>query len=204
MDKPFSQACENNKRPILEVLQRYLHDGDHVLEIGSGTGQHAVFFGSRLPHLIWQTSDVAVYHAGIRQWLAETGLDNVRPPLSLDVTDADWPIASTTAVFSANTTHIMSWPTVEAFIDGVGKILPAGGWFLLYGPFNYGGAPTSESNARFDQSLRARDPASGIRGFEAVDALALARGLTLIEDAAMPANNRLLVWRKTAGTEAPA
>lgn len=204
MDKPFSQACENNKQPILQVLERYLGEVDHVLEIGSGTGQHAVFFGSRLPHLTWQTSDLAVYHPGIRQWLADAGLDNVRPPLNLDVTDAVWPIASTTAVFSANTAHIMSWPMVEALVDGVGRVLRSGGWFLLYGPFNYGGAPTSDSNARFDQSLRARDPASGVRGFEAIDALAMARGLRLVEDAAMPANNRFLVWRKTAGTGAPA
>jgi cyclopropane fatty-acyl-phospholipid synthase-like methyltransferase len=198
MEKPFSQACENNKRPILEVLRRQLRAPALVLEIGSGTGQHAVFLGEQLPHLVWQTSDLAEHHAGIRRWLDDAGLANVRPPVALEVTTRPWPVGRADAVFSANTAHIMSWPMVEAFFAGAGEVLASDGLLLLYGPFNYAGVYTSESNARFDASLKARDPSSGLRDFEAVDALAVAAGLRLVEDAAMPANNRLLVWRKAS------
>jgi cyclopropane fatty-acyl-phospholipid synthase-like methyltransferase len=195
-EKPFSQACENNKRPILGVLRRHLGGVRHVLEIGSGTGQHAVHFAAALPHLEWQTSDLEPNHAGIGQWIEDSGLDNVRLPIAIDVTLRPWPIRETEAVFSANTTHIMGWPCVEAFVAGVGDVLREGGLFLLYGPFNVGGAYTSESNARFDAMLRQRDPESGIRDVEAIDALAGAAGMRLLDDNAMPANNRLYVWRK--------
>lgn len=198
MSKPLSQACENNKRPILEVLRRHLKETRSVLEIGSGTGQHAVYFAGNLPHLIWQPSDLAENHAGIVAWIEEAGLDNVRLPLELDVCRRPWRVDAVDAVFSANTAHIMSWPLVEDFIAGVGEVLRPGGVFCLYGPFNCGGSHTSESNARFDVWLRQRDPDSAIRDFEAVDALACAASLTLIEDNAMPANNRLLVWRTSA------
>jgi hypothetical protein len=196
MPKPFSQACENNKRPILEVLTRHLGAVDTVLEIGSGTGQHAVFFGECLPHLVWQTSDRRDNHAGIDAWLADAGLGNVEPPLDLDVDRKPWPVEETGAVFSANTAHIMGWTSVRAFVSGVGRILRAEGLFLLYGPFNYGGRHTSESNARFDRSLRLQDAEMGIRDFETLDDLARAAGMELVEDNVMPANNRLLVWRK--------
>jgi SAM-dependent methyltransferase len=199
MSGPFSQACENNKRPILEALEWYLQDVDHVLEIGSGTGQHAVHFGCRLPHLIWQTSDLPVHHAGIRQWLEDADLPNVRAPLDLDVCRSDWAVEKMAAVFSANTAHIMSWAAVQAFIAGVGRVLRTDGWFLLYGPFRYSGAHTSDSNARFDEALRSRDPASGVRDVEAIVAEAAAAGLAFAADHAMPANNRLLVWCKAAG-----
>ena len=195
-EKPFSQACESNKRPILDVLSRHVGEISRVLEIGSGTGQHAVFFAEHLPHLTWQTSDQDLHHEGIRAWIREAGLPNVLPPLALDVTMDAWPVDHAQAVFSANTAHIMSWPEVEAFVAGVGRVLVEGGLFLLYGPFSYGGVHTSESNARFDLSLRSRDPAMGVRDFEAVDALARAAGMGLVEDNAMPANNRLLVWRQ--------
>lgn len=195
MSKPFSQACENNKRPILEILARHLAAARDVLEIGSGTGQHAVYFGEHLRHLIWQTSDRRVYHDGIRAWVSEADLDNVRPPLDLDVTVEPWPVDTVDAVFSANTAHIMSWPMVVAFVAGAGRVLPPGGVFLLYGPFSYGGVHTSGSNERFDRSLKCQDPAMGIRDFEAVGTLAQAAGMALVEDNAMPANNRLLVWR---------
>jgi cyclopropane fatty-acyl-phospholipid synthase-like methyltransferase len=195
-EKPFSQACENNKGPILSVLRRHLSAARHVLEIGSGTGQHAVHFAAAMPHLEWQTSDLPAHHAGIRQWIEESRLSNVRPPIALDVTRRPWPIRGTDAVFSANTAHIMSWPSVEGFVPGVAEILGVGGLFLLYGPFNVGGTYTSESNARFDAMLRERDPASGIRHFEDVDALAEAAGMRLVEDNAMPANNRMYVWKK--------
>ena len=194
--KPFSQACENNKLPILAVLRRHFAKVDDVLEIGSGTGQHAVFFAAQLPHLVWHTSDLVENHAGIAAWIEESGAGNVRRPLALDVTVRPWPIETAGAVFSANTAHIMSWPAVEAMVAGAGAVLTAGGVLCLYGPFNYGGNYTSDSNASFDRFLRQRDPDSGIRDFEQVDACARAAGLELIEDNAMPANNRTLVWRK--------
>lgn len=195
MGKPFSQACENNKRPILEVLQRRLGDVSSVLEIGSGTGQHAVFFAEQLPHLQWRTSDLVENHAAIRQWIDDAKLPNVLAPVALDVTEPHWPIGPVPAVFSANTAHIMAWPVVQAFLQGVGRVLAPGGLFLLYGPFNYEGGYTSESNARFDEWLEQRDPESAIRHFEDVERESRTAGLSLVEDVAMPANNRLLVWR---------
>ena len=195
-NKPFAESCEQNRGPILTVLHEWFADRRSVLEIGSGTGQHAVYFGAELPHLRWQTADVPPHHAGIRAWLEEAALSNVLPPLALDVSQPDWRNGRYDAVFSANTLHIMGWPEVEKFFEGVGEVLEAGGVLVVYGPFNTNGAFTSESNARFDAWLKARDPASGVRDFEAVDALARAQGLILQQDIAMPANNRTLVWRK--------
>jgi hypothetical protein len=197
VDKPFSQACENNKRPILAVLQPAFAAVDHVLEVGSGTGQHAAFFAEAMPWLIWQPSDRTENLPGIRAWCEAAGLGNLKQPVVLDVTDAHWPIAHTAAVFSANTAHIMSWMAVELFIAGVGARVRSGGIFCLYGPFNYAGRYTSASNAQFDAWLKDRDPLSGIRDFEAIERLAHAAGFTLIADHPMPANNRALVWRKT-------
>lgn len=194
--KPFSQACENNKDPILAVLQRHLSGAHFVLEIGSGTGQHAVHFASRFSGVLWQTSDLEANHAGIRQWIEDSGLTNVVPPLALDVMTDPWPVTSVDAVFSANTAHIMSPPMVSAMIRGVARLLADRGLFLLYGPFNYDGAYTSESNARFDEWLRQRDPESAIRDFEDLDRQARQVGLHIVEDNTMPANNRLLVWSR--------
>ena len=194
--KPFSQACANNQQPILDVLVRYLGEVNHVLEIGSGTGQHAAFFAPHFPQLVWQTSDLAEHHQGIRLWVEEAGLANLMQPLELDVRTQPWPIDTTQAVFSANTAHIMSWPMVKDFIAGVGRVLKSNGYFFLYGPFNYDGSYSSESNAGFDQWLKQRDPQSAIRDFEAVDEIAATAGLSLVEDNVMPANNRLLVWQK--------
>ena len=196
IDKPFSESCVQNRAPILAVLRELFADRARVLEIGSGTGQHAVYFGAELPHLVWQTADVAPHHPGILSWLAEAALPNVLPPLVLDVNQPQWPATRYDAVFSANTLHIMSWPEVTRFFAGVDEVLEAGGVLAVYGPFNVGGAYTSESNARFDAWLKGRDPASGIRDLEAVNALADARGLVLQHDIAMPANNRTVVWRR--------
>lgn len=195
--KPFAESCEENKLPILEVLRAEFASVSRVLEIGSGTGQHAVFFARELPHLNWQTSDVAEYHPGIRAWIDDVGLTNVRAPLTLDVACNTWPNTIYDGVFSANTAHIMGWPEVEAMFAGIGKVLAPAGRLCLYGPFNYGGKYTSESNARFDQWLKARDPRSGVRNFEDLNGLAEAVGLRLAKDYAMPANNRTLVWIKT-------
>jgi len=184
--KPYSEASERNLEPILAVLKRVLADSTVVLEIGSGTGQHAASFAPELPHLRWQASDVAQHLAGIRLWGVE--------PIELDV-DKPWPAFDADAAFSANTAHIMSWPQVERMFAGVASMNSLR-LFCLYGPFHYGGRPTSESNARFDAVLRSRDPASGVRDFEHIRALAAGCGLAIIEDNAMPANNRLLVFRK--------
>jgi hypothetical protein len=187
--KPFSEASERNRGPILAILKRVFADRRCVLEIGSGTGQHAAYFAPELPHLVWQASDVAENLPGIREWVSDP------PPIELDV-DNEWPSLDVDAVFSANTCHIMSWPQVERMFEGIGK-LPTLKIFCLYGPFSYGGKHTSESNARFDAMLRARDPASGLRNVEDIVQLASLNGLRLEEDNAMPANNRLLVFRRS-------
>ncbi len=186
--KPFSEASERNRAPILAILKRVFRDSKRVLEIGSGTGQHAACFAAELPHLVWQASDVAEHLPGIRQWVSDPA------PIELDV-DKEWPEVEADAVFSANTCHIMSWAQVERMFEGIGKIRSLRA-LCLYGPFNYSGKHTSEGNARFDAMLRRNDSASGLRDFEKINALAEKVGLRLEEDNAMPANNRLLVFRR--------
>jgi cyclopropane fatty-acyl-phospholipid synthase-like methyltransferase len=195
-DKPFSESSAENREPILAVLREVFADCRKVLEIGSGTGQHAVYFGAELSHLSWQTADLPPHHTGIRMWLEEAALPNVLAPIALDVNRSDWLDGRYDGVFSANTLHIVSWPEVEKLFAGVGTVLQPGGMLAIYGPFNYNGQFTSPSNARFDQWLKQRDPASGVRDFEAVDALARAQNLILQRDIAMPVNNRTLVWRR--------
>lgn len=192
-----TDACERNKAPILAVIEPLLAGCSAVLEIGSGTGQHAVFFAGKMPHLVWYSSDLKENHPDIRAWIAEAGVTNVRAPLLLDVSQP-WPELKVDAIFSANALHIMHWPAVEKFFAGAGSLLPAGGRLLVYGPFNYQNRYTSDSNANFDLWLKARDPDSGIRNFEDVNSLASAAGLNFIEDYAMPANNHILYWQKGA------
>ena len=193
---PFAAACEENKAPILAVLAQELNDASSVLEIGSGTGQHAVYFARELPHLSWQPTDVAEHLSGIRGWIEHTGVTNVRPPLALDVGDPTWPVESAEHIYSSNAVHIMSWIHVIALFGGLMGVAQAGAKLILYGPFNYGGEFTSDSNRQFDAMLRQRDPASGIRNFEDLDELANAAGFVFLRDHAMPANNRILVWQK--------
>ncbi|HET7362360.1 MAG TPA: DUF938 domain-containing protein [Burkholderiales bacterium] len=193
--KRFSDACERNREPILAVLRRLFADRRQVLEIGSGTGQHAAYFAAALPHLAWQPTDVAENLPSIRLWREEAQSPGLLEPIELDV-DGAFPAVGVDAVFSANTCHIMSWPQVERMFAGVAALLPAGGVFALYGPFHSDGKPTSPSNAQFDAWLRSRDPASGVRDAEAIVDLAQRHGLALAEDNAMPANNRLLVFRR--------
>lgn len=195
-DKPFAPSCERNREPILQVLAPLLRDARSVLEVGSGTGQHAVHFAAAMPWLTWQTSERAEHLPGIAQWLEDAALPNTPPSLALDVATGPWPGTRFDAVFTSNTLHIMGWPQVQAFFAGVDSVLAPGGTVVAYGPFNLGGAYTSQSNAQFDAWLKARDPASAIRDFEAVDALARGIGLQLMDDHAMPANNRLPVWRR--------
>ncbi|MDA9982047.1 class I SAM-dependent methyltransferase [Gammaproteobacteria bacterium] len=192
---PHSEASENNKGPILVILKEVFAKTRRVLEIGSGTGQHAVYFAEHLPHLTWQPSDRPGAVQWVEQRLEIEGPDNVASPLILDVNDHPWSVEAD-GVFSANTFHIMSWREVEQFFTGVGELLSRSGTLCVYGPFRYDGGYTSESNARFDRSLRAQAPHMGIRDFEAVDRLAEAQGLKLLADYSMPANNQSLVWRK--------
>ncbi len=198
INKPrgYAEACDRNRDPILEVIRPLLEDCTTVLEVGSGTGQHAIYFAAKMSHLVWHTSDRALNHPDIRAWLDEAALANTRPPLSLDVTQSVWPSLAVDAVFSANTAHIMSWDAVKVLFAGVGELLSVDGLFLLYGPFNYNNQYSSESNRYFDQHLKLRDPESGIRDFEAVELLAQQAGMVLQQDYQMPANNRLLCWRK--------
>jgi cyclopropane fatty-acyl-phospholipid synthase-like methyltransferase len=192
----FSEACERNKQPILGMLRDELERSSRVLEIGSGTGQHAVHFARHMQHLEWQPTDRADCLHDLAARIAEEGTPNLLAPLELDVRQRQWPVVTADAVYTANTLHIMSWPEVEAFFSGVGHALPAGGVLVVYGPFRYAGRYTSGSNAAFDRSLRERDTASGIRDIEAVNRLAETQGLALIADHAMPANNQLVVWAR--------
>jgi SAM-dependent methyltransferase len=198
---PFSQACENNKQPILDVLQQELQDFTHVLEVGSGTGQHSVYFAPRLPHLTWQTSDVLAHHATINAWHTVHPAPNLYVPLAFDLAVDLLPISLANnqpydAVFTANTLHIISWSLVEKLFELVGDALPINGKLIVYGPFNENGHYTSSGNQQFDISLQQRDPKSGIRHLEDIVALAKAHYLRLSGQYAMPANNQLLVFQK--------
>lgn len=196
MTKPFSQACENNKQPILDVLSLEFANQQHVLEVGSGTGQHAVYFAKNLPNLIWQTSDLPINHSGINQWIDEYSSSNIKRPLALDLTDVKPLPANIDAIYTANTLHIVSWQLVESFFALVEKHLSQEGVLCIYGPFNYQSKFTSESNANFDLWLKSRDEKSGIRDFESICQLANKAGLVLNKDIEMPANNRILVFKK--------
>lgn len=198
MVKPYSAASERNRGPILEVLRAHFADRRKVLEIGSGSGQHAVHFAAALPQLTWQSSDRAQNVPGIGAWLHAAALPNTPPPLILDVADGPWPATPYDAIFSANTLHIMAWPEVEKLFAGLRNCTDAGTKLVIYGPFNVDGCYTSASNAAFDRSLRATDPRMGIRDAAAVDKLAVRAGFTLLADIAMPANNLCRVWERQA------
>ena len=195
--KPYAESCDENRKPIFSVIQPLLKGCSTVFEIGSGTGQHAVYFAEKLPHLVWYTSDCIEHHAGIKMWLQQAGLENTPAPVELNVSTSAWPQQKFDAVFSANTVHIMNWCEVEAMFAGAGAILSGGGRLMLYGPFNYNNQYTSESNASFDSWLKSRDPESGIRNFEDLDKLAQQAGMLLRYDYEMPANNRILYWEKS-------
>ena len=194
---PDAPATARNRDPILAVLREHFARPMRVLEIGSGTGQHAVHFAAALPHLQWQTSDLPDNHPGIRAWIEASGRDNVLPPVTIDAADpASWPDARFDAVFTANTLHIMGWPEVEALFANLPRVLAGDATLVVYGPFNIGGQFTAPSNAAFDAQLRAGDPRRGIRDLEAVQALAASAGLLFEADIPMPANNRCLVFTK--------
>lgn len=196
MRKPFAESCEENKQVILEQLRLLFEQSECCLEIGSGTGQHAVHFSKHLPDIKWQPTELAENIDGINLWLHEAALDNVLPPVTLNVAEQNWRLPSSyDAAFTANTLHIMSFDHVEKLFSGLAKVLRANALFVSYGPFNYNGQYSSESNARFDQWLRQRDPLSGIRDIDELKKLASQQSIELIDDIEMPVNNRLLVWR---------
>lgn len=196
ISKPFSQSCEENKHVILKAIAPYLNTQKSVLEIASGTGQHAIHFAQHLPHLHWQTSDLIDSHTGICQWLKEGDYANIASPIELDVSVAEhWPERQFDAVFSANSFHIMAADNVLDLFKHLPNVLAQQAFVMVYGPFNYNGEFTSESNQRFDEWLKQRNPSSGIKDFEWCNQLAQKAGLSLINDIEMPQNNRILVWQ---------
>ena len=198
MEYSVSDAAERNKAPILQVIVAEFAQTRRVLEIGSGTGQHALHFSAHLPQLTWQPSDTGDYLPSLRERLRQEGGPNLRPVIELDVRTQPWPVEGVDGVFSANTLHIMSWGSVQNFFRGVGSVLARPGVLCVYGPFRYGDRYTSESNAQFDRFLQQRDPDSGIRDAHELDALAHQQGLELAADHQMPANNQLRVWKRSA------
>jgi len=199
MTKPHSPSCDRNQEPILDVLRQHFSHARQILEIGSGTGQHAVFFAAAFPEATWQSSDVEENLPGIRLWLDEAALPNTPPPIVLDV-NGPWPATRYDAAFTANSLHIMGWVEVQKLFAGLENALEPNAVFAVYGPFNYDGRFTSDSNRAFDGWLKQRSAVNGIRDFETMNALANAIGLTLVADHAMPANNRTLVWKRQDST----
>lgn len=195
-------ATERNREPILEVLRRALPSSGVVLEIASGTGQHAVFFAAALPHLTWQPTDLSPAHLeSIRAWREAAGSPNLAPPMPLDVEAEPWPLAQADAVVAINMIHIAPWSACEALMRGAARVLPANGVLFLYGPFKRNGEHTSESNARFDERLRSDDPRWGVRDAGEVEEAAAKQGLRLVETVPMPANNQSLVFRYAGAIE---
>lgn len=201
-DKPFAEYADRNGAPILAVLQNEFAHCTKVLEIGSGTGQHAVRFAKELPFLQWQTSDLDENHPGIRAWVNDSGLANLLPPLALDVLTADVPAESCDAVYSSNTAHIMSIEAVKKMFAILGNALTDGGVFCLYGPFRQDGEFNTPSNAAFHQTLRSRNPEMGVRHLESLDEYARDHNMARIRLYTMPANNHIAVWRKKKHDEA--
>jgi cyclopropane fatty-acyl-phospholipid synthase-like methyltransferase len=200
---PSSEACERNKGPILDVLRIAFAQRAQVLEIGSGTGQHAVHFAAQLPHLTWHPTEQLTFLAELTARVKLEGSRNLRPPAVLDVKQAVWPLRRVDAVFTANTMHIMAWPEVMAMYRGIGAVLTSGGVMCAYGPFRYHGRHTSSSNEAFDRMLQERDPLSGLRDMEDLTALAAQCGLRLRADHDLPSNNRLLEFVKDSLEAAP-
>jgi len=195
---PCSAACERNQEPIFACLRDVLADCTRVVEIGSGTGQHAACFAPRLPTLRWIATDLQDNHAAIRAWIEHSGAENIEGPLTLDALQAPWPeLGAIDGAFSANTAHIMAEPAVAAMFAGLGERLPAGAPFCLYGPFAEQGRHTSEGNRRFDADLRARGQGMGVRDLGWLLQVAAVAGFELASVQPMPANNRVLVWRRT-------
>ena len=199
---PYSEACERNKTPILEVLHQFLPSSGIILEIGSGTGQHIVHFAPHFPDLHWQPSEREEYLQGLTDRVEQEGSLNILPPIKLDVLE-HWPDEVFDGAYSANTAHIMGWDAVCATFAGLGAHLVPGGLYFLYGPFNQDGGFTAESNRVFDGHLRSRDPQMGLRELEALESLANRSQMVLRQQFPMPANNQILVFQKK-GSNLPA
>lgn len=195
-DLPYSQACENNKSPILSVLNQAFANCQQVLEIGSGTGQHAVYFANQLAHLSWQSSEQLCNLPALAERIRRAALANLPLPLALDISDDSAPAQRFDGIFTANTLHIISWPLVKRLFRRLDEFAAQEATLCIYGPFNYQGQFTSASNQAFDASLKCRDPAMGIRHSEDILQLAAAQGFLLQQDIAMPANNRLLWFKR--------
>tara|TARA_Y100001935_G_C17269334_1_gene490997 strand:- start:113 stop:709 length:597 start_codon:yes stop_codon:yes gene_type:complete len=196
IDQYFSESCEQNKKPILSILKNYLYGKKHLLEIGSGTGQHAAYFASKFPSITWQTSDKAENHTGIKAWIDYSKLDNILPPMKLDVSKDAWPKNSYDIVFSANTAHIMSKENIHSMFTGISKVLLPENEFLLYGPFNIDGKYTADSNMEFDKALKIRDPGMGVRDIEWLEGIGAKNKIFLKDKINMPADNMILVWKQ--------
>lgn len=191
----FSDSCERNREPILEVLREILPETGLVLEVGCGTGQHAAFFGAELPELRWQPTDRDDRaHRSVRGWARHHDADNVLPPRVFDLFDEP-PVDSADALVCINTIHIAPWEATARLFEHASSVLSAAAPLVLYGPFRYEHRPLEPSNVRFDQWLKKRDPRSGIRTYEEVDAIARQHGFEPDGDRAMPANNRTVWWR---------
>lgn len=195
-ERPFAPAAERNARAILGVLRDELEQAASVLEIGSGTGQHAVCFATELPQLQWQPSEVAENLHGIRAWLQEAALANVAEPVVLDVLTSSGPATTYDAIFTANTAHIMSYAAVESMLDKAAAALNPGGVFILYGPLRRNGQFNTPSNAAFDASLRRRNNVMGIRDLEDLDRMAATGDMQRLRLYALPTNNHIVVWQK--------
>jgi cyclopropane fatty-acyl-phospholipid synthase-like methyltransferase len=196
-EKPFSPACERNQQPILEVLKQVIDEQDRrLLEIGSGTGQHAVFMAPHFPQVQWYPTDVQVNLKGINRWLEEARVPNIQKPQRVEIGKDELPKLKFDVIFTANTFHIMHWKEVKSLIKQFGGRLREGARVVIYGPFKYGGNFTTQSNEEFDLSLKAKDPMSGIRSFEDVNNNMIKNGFELVMDVAMPANNQMLVYRR--------
>jgi len=197
MAKGFAPAAERNRQPILDVLRRVLPASGFVVEVASGTGQHATFFSKHLSALRWQPTDASLEALrSIRAWVEEAGLENLLPPLQLDVRWPQWPVREADALVCINMIHISAWETTEALFRGAGELLTAGAHLITYGPYRLHGTHTAPSNAAFDQDLRSRDPSWGIRDIDELTGLGGRTGFTLTERVAMPANNMTLVWTR--------
>ncbi|MDX5152518.1 MAG: DUF938 domain-containing protein [Acidiferrobacterales bacterium] len=200
MEKPFAPSAERNREPLRDILKNVLTGSGLLLEIGSGTGQHAAYMAKDFPAYQWQPTDLPEKLDSINDWAADSGADNILPALALDLaTDpnsADWPVKEADAIVCINTIHIVAWPLVVNLFRGVGKVIKRGGVMFVYGPYEYSDQPLEPSNLEFDEWLKLRDPNSGIRKFDDVNRLAEEAGLMLEMDQAMPANNRSIWWRK--------
>lgn len=197
MEKPHSPSCERNQQFILDVLKTIIKPSDsNLLEIGTGTAQHAVFMAPKFSHLNWQTSDLKINHAGINWMIDDSKIANIKRPLEYQANQTEFPQVNADIVYTANTLHIMSWRSVEVLIAQLGAHLKTGANIVIYGPFNYDGKFTSESNAKFELWLKQQNSQSGIRDFESIVSSFEKYNIRLISDIEMPANNRILHFMK--------